>query len=159
MNEHPKKGQELEELAELLQTVVDRKQQTGQAEFTVEEQARYEALLAREDVRQQLRNRPDLTDIMREIAEWDQVCVATISLWDNSKDKLLSALHEANIITPRWISQHGGTRFIGVRKQDQARALRVIEADAKKHRYWVMLWHEVNMLWYEVNPDLRDTSQ
>ena len=66
MNEHPKKGQELEELAELLQTVVDRKQRTGQAEFTVEEQARYEALLAREDVRQQLRNRPDLTDIMRE---------------------------------------------------------------------------------------------
>jgi hypothetical protein len=151
MNEHPKKGQELEELAELLQTVVDRKQRTGQAEFTAEEKSRYDALLAREDVRQQLRDRPDLTDLMGEIAEWDQVCVATISARDNSKDKLFSALREANIQTG-WNSQHCGTCFICVRKQDQARALKIIEADAKKHCYWVMLWHEVN-------PELRDTSQ
>src|SRR5438034_2647973 len=99
MNEHPKKGQELEELAELLQTVVDRQRRTGQAGITAEETARHGALLAREDVRQQLRDRPDLTDLMGEIAEWDQVCIATISARDNSKDKLLSALREANIKT------------------------------------------------------------
>src|SRR5436189_6383424 len=99
MNEHPKKGQELEELAELLQTVVDRKQRTGQAEFTAEEKARHDALVDREDVRQQLRDRPDLTGLMGEIAEWDQVCVATISARDNSKDKLRSALRQANIKT------------------------------------------------------------
>jgi hypothetical protein len=151
MNEHAKKGQELEELAELLQTVVDRKQQTGQAELTAEEEARYDALLAREDVRQQLRDRPDLTDLMGEIAEWDQVCVATVSARDNSKDKLLSALREANIKTG-WMSQHGGTLFVCVRKRDQARALGIIAADAKEHGYWVWLFHEVN-------PELRDTSQ
>src|SRR5262249_40169919 len=87
MNEHAKKGQELEELAELLQAVVDRKQRSGQAEFTSEEKARYEALLAREDVRQQLHDRLDLIDLMCQIAEWDQVCVATIGSRDNSKDK------------------------------------------------------------------------
>ena len=151
MNEHAKKGQELEELAELLQTMVDRKQRTGEAEFSSEEEARYDVLLAREDVRQQLRDRPDLADIMGEIAAWDQVCVATVSASDNSKDQLLSALREANVKTG-WMSQHGGTLFVCVRKRDQARALSIIEADTKEHGYWVWLFHEAN-------PDLRDTSQ
>jgi hypothetical protein len=151
MNEHAKKGQELEELAELLQTVVDRKRRTGQAEVTAEEQARHDALLAREDVRQQLRDRLDLTDIICQIADWGRVCVAAISAGDDSTEKLLSALREANI-RPDLMWQNLGTRFVCVRNQDQARALRIIEEDAKEQGYWVTLFHDVN-------PDLRDTSQ
>lgn len=155
MNEHPSKGQGLEELAELLQAVVDRKQRTGQVEFTAEEQALHDALLAREDVREQLRDRPDLTDIICQIADWGSICVATISARNNSKVKLFSALREANIQTG-WLSQHCGTLFICVRKHDQARALSIIEEDAKEQGYWVTLFEDLG--YREVNPDLRDTS-
>ena len=70
---------------------------------------------------------------------------------DDSVSKVQRALREANI-APVLIVQRLGSAWISVPKQDQTRALSIIEADAKEHCYWVTLWHEVN-------PDLRDTLQ